>query len=60
MGVVIPHAKPAAAKAPDIASLPIPDTLAALHVSVETGYVRKSERKTGLTRKNKKNPPKQK
>ena len=40
MGVVIPHAKPAAAKAPDIASLPIPDTLAALHVSAETGFAR--------------------
>ena len=30
MGVDIPHSKPAAAKATDIASLPIPDTLAAL------------------------------
>jgi plasma-membrane proton-efflux P-type ATPase len=29
--------KPATAKAPDIASVPVPDTLAALHVNPETG-----------------------
>ena len=31
------HPKPATANTPDIASLPVPDTLAALHVNAETG-----------------------
>jgi magnesium-transporting ATPase (P-type) len=32
-----PPSKPATAKAPDIASVPVPDTLAALHVNPDTG-----------------------
>jgi hypothetical protein len=32
-----PPPKPATAKEPDIASVPVPETLAALHVSTETG-----------------------
>ena len=35
--VASPPSKPATAKAPDIASVPVPDTLAALHVNPETG-----------------------
>jgi len=32
-----PSSKPTTAKEPDIASVPVPDTLAALHVNPETG-----------------------
>lgn len=32
-----PRSKPMTAKEPDIASVPVPDTLAALHVNPETG-----------------------
>jgi H+-transporting ATPase len=32
-----PPSKPATTKAPDIASMPVPDTLEALHVNPETG-----------------------
>jgi hypothetical protein len=35
--VEIPPSKPATAKESDIASVPVPDTLAALHVNPETG-----------------------
>jgi plasma-membrane proton-efflux P-type ATPase len=35
-----PPSKPTAPKKPDIASLPVPDTLAALHVNPETGLTR--------------------
>lgn len=39
-GVGSPPSKPAAAKAPCIASASIPDTLAALHVNPEIGLTR--------------------
>jgi len=39
-GVERPASKPATAKAPDIVSAPVPDTLAALHVNPETGLTR--------------------
>jgi H+-transporting ATPase len=32
-----PSSKPTTAKEPDIASVPVPDTLAALHMDPETG-----------------------
>jgi len=32
-----PSSKPTTAKEPDIASVPVPDTLAALHMNPETG-----------------------
>ena len=32
-----PSSKPTTAKEPDIASVPVPDTLAALHTNPETG-----------------------
>jgi hypothetical protein len=35
--VEIPPSKPATVKDPDIASVPVPDTLAALHANPETG-----------------------
>ena len=37
---MIPHSIPSAGKAPDIASAPVLDTLAALHVNPETGLTR--------------------
>ena len=39
-GVESPASKPATAKAPDVVSAPVPDTLVALHVNHETGLTR--------------------
>jgi hypothetical protein len=36
-GVETPSSKPTTAKEPDIASVPVPDTLASLHMNPETG-----------------------